>query len=72
MSVGFFEIVFACNARTTIEECEECRYEEICDKFQMCFETSPDMVWSKVTSHEELLNCIDKWGGYQNGKTNEQ
>ena len=45
MSVGFFEIVFACNARTTLEECEECRYEEICDKFQMCFETSPDMLW---------------------------
>lgn len=38
MSVGFLEIVFACNARTTLEECEECRYEEICDKFQMCRE----------------------------------
>lgn len=72
MSVGFFEIVFACNARTTIEECEECRYEEICDKFQMCFETSPDVVWSKVTSHEELLDCIYKWGGYQNGQTVKQ
>lgn len=62
MSVGFFEIVFACNSRTT---CEECRYEEICDKFQMCFETSPDLRWSKVSSYEEFLNCIDKWGEYQ-------
>lgn len=35
MSVGFFEIVYACNAGTTPEECEECRYEEISDKFQM-------------------------------------
>lgn len=72
MSVGFFEIVFACNALTTIEECEECIYKEICDKFQMCFETSPDVVWSKVTSYEELLKCVDKWGEYQNGKTVKQ
>ena len=62
MSVGFFEIVFACNSRAT---CEECGYGEICDKFQRCFETSPDVVWSKVSSHEDLLSCIDKWGEYQ-------
>lgn len=65
MSVGFFEIVFASNARTTLEESEECRYEEICDKFQMCYETSPDMLWSNETSHEDLLKCIYKWGEYQ-------
>lgn len=62
MSIGFFEIVFACNARTTHEECEECRYEEICDKIQMCFETFPDMQWSNVTRHEDHMKCIYKWG----------
>lgn len=65
MSIGFLEIVFACNARKTLEECEECRYEEICDKFQMCFETSPDMLWSNVKSYEYLLKCIYKWREYQ-------
>ena len=65
MSIGFFGIVFACNARTALEGCGECRYEEICDKFQMCFEASPDMLWSNVTSHGDLLKCIYKWGGYQ-------
>ena len=65
MRVGFLEIVFACNARTIFEECEECRYEEICDKFHMCFETSPYMVWLNVTSYEDLLKCIDKWREYQ-------
>lgn len=61
MSVGFFEIVFACNSRTT---CEECRYEEICDKFQRCFETSPDVRWSKVSSFDDILRCVEKWRLY--------
>lgn len=65
MSVGFFEIVFACNERKPFEECEECRYEEICDKFKSCFEKSPDKEWLKVTSHEDLLKSIYKWREYQ-------
>ena len=39
--IGFFDLCFDCNIRTTYEECEECRYEEVCDKFQMCFAHCP-------------------------------
>lgn len=72
MSVGFFEIVFACNARTTLEECEECRYEEVCDKFQMCFAHCPSEVWRKVSSFDDILRCVEKWREYQNEQTIEQ
>lgn len=72
MNVGFFDIVFACNMRTTPEECEECRYKEVCDKFQMCFEMPPDLLWSKMSSHEYLLKCIYEWGEYQNEQTFKQ
>ena len=72
MNVGFFDIVFACNMRTTPEDCEECRYKEACDKFQMCFEITPDLLWSKISSHEYLLKCIYEWGEYQNEQTFKQ
>ena len=67
-----FDIVFACNMRTTLEDCEECRYKEVCDKFQMCFEMPPDLLWSKMSSNEYLLKCIYEWGEYQNEQTFKQ
>ena len=72
MNVGFFDIVFACNMRITLEGCEECRYKEVCDKFQMCFENTPDLLWSKMPSHEYLLKCIYEWEEYQNEQKDKQ
>lgn len=69
--IGFFDIVFECNARKTLEECGECRFSEECDKFQMYFETSPDVVWSMVSSFEDLQRYIGDWWEYQNEQTNE-
>ena len=75
MNVGFIDIVFACNMRTTPEECEERRYKEVCDKFQMSFEITPDLLWSKMSSQEYLLKCIyecEGRGEYQNEQTVKQ
>lgn len=62
--ISFFDLCFGCNARTTLEECEECRYEDTCDKFQLCFETSPDNVWSRLESFDDILRCVEKWRLY--------
>lgn len=67
--IGFFDLCFACNIRTTYEECEECGYEEVCDKFQMCFAHCPSEVWRKVSSFDDILRCVEKWREYQNGQT---
>ena len=64
MMIGFFDLCFACNIRTTCEECEECIHEEVCDKFQMCFAHCPSEVWRKVSSFEDILKCVEKWRLY--------
>lgn len=69
--IGFFDLCFVCNIRTTYYECEECRYEEVCDKFQMCFAHCPSEVWRKVSSFEDILKCVEKWRLY-NEQTIEQ
>ena len=69
MNIGFFDLVFACNIRTTVEECKECRYEEVCDKFKMCFALCPSMVWSGVTSFDDILRCAEKWRVYNEQTT---
>ena len=61
MSVGFFELCFACNKVTSYEECEECRYKEVCDKFQKCFAHCPSEVWRKMTSFDEIVRSVEKW-----------
>ena len=62
--MGFFDLCFACNIRPTYEECEECKHEEECDKFQRCFEHCPSEVWRKVSSFEYILKCVEKWRVY--------
>lgn len=69
--IGFFDLCFVCNIRTTYEECEECRYEEVCDKFQKCFAHCPSEVWRKLSSFEDILKCVEKWRLY-NEQTIEQ
>lgn len=69
MNIGFFDLCFTCNARTTVEECEECRYEEICDKFYMCFAHYPSDVWRKVVSFDDILRCVEKWRLYNEQTT---
>ena len=68
MSVGFFEIVFACNARATLEECEESRYEEICSEccseFKKCFDHKPNIMWGAMASFDDILRCVEKWRLY--------
>ena len=49
MSVGFFEIVFACNARTTLEE---------------CFGYLPSEMWGAMSSFDDILRCVEKWRLY--------
>ena len=56
MNVGFFDNVYACNMRTTPEES---RYKEECEEFKM----TPDLLWSKMTSHEYHMKSINEWGG---------
>ena len=69
MNVGFFELCFACIRRKTYEECKECGYEEVCDKFQMCFAHCPSEMWRNVLSLDDILRCIEKWREYQNEQT---
>lgn len=64
--IGFFDLCFACNIRTTYEE-----YEEVCDKFQKCFAHCPSEVWRKLSSFEDILKCSEKWRLY-NEQTIEQ
>lgn len=54
MSDGFFELCFACNIRTTYEE---------------CFAHCPSEVWRKVTSFDDILRCVEKWRLYNEQTT---
>ena len=67
--ISFFDLCFACNIRETCEECKLCRYEEVCDKFQMYFSHCPSEVWRKVSSFDDILRCVEKWREYQNEQT---
>ena len=67
--VSFFEITFECNA--VAFECSKCGYASECGKFISCFGCIPKIQWSMVTSFDDLTECLNKWGEYNNGKTDE-
>lgn len=69
MIVSFFEITFECNA--VAFECSKCDYASECKKFIDCFGCIPKFQWSMVTSFDDLIECINKWREYNNGKTDE-
>lgn len=69
MVVSFFEITFECNA--VAFECSKCDYASECKKFIDCFGCIPKFQWSMVTSFDDLIECLNKWGEYNNGKADE-
>lgn len=68
MNIGFFDIVFMCNSRTS---CLGCKYKgDGCHKFSRCFNGAiPCELWRSVTCVDNLIKYVNEWGEYQNGQT---
>ena len=69
MLVSFFEITFECNA--VAFECSKCDYASECNKFIDCFGCIPKFQWAMASSFDDLIEYVNKWGEYNNGKTDE-
>lgn len=69
MPITFFDICFTCN--TFAFDCSLCEHRSECEKFLDCFGCIPKFQWSMVTSFDDLLECVNKWREYNNGKTDE-
>ena len=69
MYISFFDICFECNEFSP--DCEFCKYNAECVKFMECFGYIPKLQWSKVTSFNGMIKCLNKWREYNNGTTAE-
>lgn len=64
MDKSFFDICIECNE---IFDCEFCKYNAECGNFMECFGNIPKIIWSTVTSFDDLINYVNKWREYNNG-----
>lgn len=72
MYISFFDICFGCNEIVNIfNDCEFCKYNAECGNFMECFGDIPKILWSKVTSFDDLFNYVNEWGEYNNGTSAE-
>ena len=65
MYISFFEICFECDELSP--DCELCMYYAECGKFMECFGYIPKIQLSKLTSFDDIINCLNKWREYNNG-----
>lgn len=58
---NYCDICFACN---DTEYCRLCSQSECCTEFKKCFDHKPYIMWSAMTSFDDILRCVEKWRLY--------
>lgn len=66
---NYCDICFTCN---DTEYCHLCSQLKCCTEFIKCFDHKPCIMWSAMTSFDDIVKCIEKWREYQNEQTAKQ
>lgn len=63
---NYCDICFTCN---DTEYCSLCYQSTICSEFKKCFGQNPNIMWGEMTSFDDILRCVEKWGLYNEQTT---